>query len=86
MHWIAHEATPLHVTGPIETGIWGKSIDKPGGAATPRVVSSLYDSYLERALAMSRREITKPGFFLPASRVGEKVWKVCVACQISTVQ
>ena len=64
--------------GPIETDIWGKTVDAPREAATQKPAGSMYDGYLERAQAMSRREITKPGFFLPASSIGEKVWRVRV--------
>lgn len=64
--------------GPIESEIWDKAI--VGGelaeVAQQKKSGSIYDALVETALAMIRRETAKPGFFFPASRVGEKVYAV----------
>jgi hypothetical protein len=64
--------------GPIESEIWGKVIDgsRPEAAAQQRKGGSLFDAFVDKAVAVSRQETTKPGFFFPASRIGEKVYSV----------
>ena len=75
--WVKAQAVCMRA-GPIESEIWGKVIDggQPVEAAQQKKGASLFEGFLEKALAVSRRETAKPGFFFPASRVGEKVYAV----------
>lgn len=38
--------------------------------------ASVFAPYLEKAKALAGQHMRQPGFFLPASAVGERVWKV----------
>ncbi|EIE23143.1 NAD(P)-binding protein [Coccomyxa subellipsoidea C-169] len=59
--------------GPIETEIWGDVVENSEGTGNTK---SPFNTFLERAHALTQTETKKPGWFLPAATVGEKVWKV----------
>ncbi len=68
-----------HVSaGPIETEIWGDIVENSEGIGNTK---SPFNTFLERAHALTQTDSKKPGWFLPAAAVGEKVWKVatCVS-------
>lgn len=60
--------------GPIETEIWTRGLATAEGNV--KGGGSVWDAPLQRAAAAAVKLTSRPSFYLPASAVGEKVWKV----------
>ena len=60
--------------GPIETEIWARGVATAEGNL--KGDGSVWDGLLQRAAAAAAKQISAPSFYLPASAVGERVWKV----------
>lgn len=63
----------VSIAGPIKTEIWGHAVDNSMSKGDEK---SPFHTFVQRALALAEKETSKPGWFLPAESIGEKIWKV----------
>jgi len=63
----------VFIAGPIQTDIWGHAVDNSMSKGDEK---SPFHTFVQRALVLAEKETSKPGWFLPAETIGEKIWKV----------